>query len=178
MATLDVRDLKYVEGIEEIEKLFITKRVSMDDVTEWFKKKDYDVSPTSWYHHVRFNLKPQVALQVSKSVPDIANDVIDKYKECLEGLSRLRKVINRALDAPDLDPNILRVYVAAEKESRAYLETMHKLGQEFKESSNIHIENLNVEYSNVVNQVLQDACPKCKVKFAQTLEPLVKKKDG
>ena len=178
MATLDVRDLKYVEGIEEIETLFITKRVSMEDVTEWFKKKDYDVSPSSWYHHVRYNLKPQVALQVSKSVPDIANDVIDKYNECLSGLSRLRTVINRALDAPDLDPNVLRVYVAAEKESRAYLETMHKLSSEYKENSHVHIENLNIEYSNVVNQVLQDACPKCKIKFAKTLAPLVKKKDG
>ena len=171
-----MRNFSVIEGIEELETKYLKKEISADDVIEALKGQEIPVTKEGWYEHIKYKVKPQIAVELHETHTELAQDVVDKFHECLKGMDRLKRIIDRTIDIDDLDPQILNTYIKAEDSMRKYIETLAKLQGEYKGSGVIHAKNVNIEYNNVIAQVLQDACHVCKKKFAETLEPLILKK--
>ncbi len=171
-----MRNFSVIEGIEELETKYLKKEISADQVIEALKGQEIPVTKEGWYEHIKYKVKPQIAVELHETHPELAQDVVDKFHECLKGMDRLKRIIDRTIDIDDLDPQILNTYIKAEDSMRKYIETLAKLQGEFASPTKVNIQNMTVEYNNVIGQVLQDACPLCKKKFAETLEPLILKK--
>lgn len=168
--------LSVLEGIEDLESKYLRKEISADYVVEDLKHRGTTITKEMWYHHIKYNVKPQIVQHINANIPEMAENVVDKYFECVKGMDRLKRIIDRTIDIDDMDPQILNTYIKAEDSMRKYIETIAKLQGEFTSTSKINVQNMTVEYNNVIGQVLQDACPLCKKKFAETLEPLILKK--
>jgi len=169
-----------IEGIEEYERSYLKREKTLGQVLDELAEKGHKISKSQWWNHINNYVKPKVNQYLANTnTAVISQDVIDKIGECMEGLDRLREVIEQTKTSlnSDVDPNVMKVYISAEAEFRRYIETLAKLQGEFKDVAKVQINNLNIEYNNVVGQVLQDACPNCRIKFAKTLEPLIKKQE-
>ena len=71
------------------------------------------------------------------------------------------------------DPSMIKAYVSLAGELRKTIEIIAKLQGEFSTSQHVHVNTLSVEYNTVVEQIMQDACSQCKIKFTKTLAPLL-----
>jgi len=163
------------EGIEDYENDYINKRATVDEIVDSLKEDNVEVSKTKFYNHIQHHLKTEAGLIYSANADILAAQVVDKVKELIENVEKMRdkmEAIEHSINA-ESDPSMIKAYVSLAGELRKTVEILAKLQGEFSTSQHVHVNNLNVEYNNVIAQVMQDACPQCKVKFAKTLEPLI-----
>ncbi len=164
------------EDIEDYEQDYVHKRSTVDEIVTNLKQEGVDVSKTKFYNHVQHHLKTEAALVYSKNAEILAAEFVDKQKELIDNMEKMRdkmEAIEHVINS-EADPSMIKAYVSLAGELRKTVEILAKLQGEFTSSQHVHVNTLNVEYNNVVAQILQDACPQCKVKFAKTLEPLLK----
>ena len=165
------------ENIEEYEQDYVNRRRTVNEIIQGLRDENVEVTKYGFYNHIRSHLKPEVALIFSQNAPLLAKEVVDNIGELIEEIERMKGKIE-GLEASinaEAQPSMIKAYTGMVSEFRRMLETLAKIQGDFKGSAHIHVQNMHVEYSNVIAQVLQDACPNCRVKFAKTLEPLVTK---
>lgn len=164
------------EEIEDYEQDYIHKRSTVAEIVESLKVDGVDVSRTKFYNHIQHHLKTEAALIYSKNAEVLSAEFVDKQKELIDNMEKMRdkmEAIEHVINS-ESDPSMIKAYVSLASELRKTIEVIAKLQGEFSSSQHVHVNTMNVEYNNVVAQILQDACPQCKVKFAKTLEPILK----
>ena len=165
------------ENIEEYEQDYVNRRRTVNEIIQGLRDENVEVTKYGFYNHIRSHLKPEVALIFSQNAPLLAKEVVDNIGELIEEIERMKGKIE-GLEASinaEAQPSMIKAYTGMVSEFRRLVEGLVKLRGDFKTSSHIHVKNLNVEYNNVIGQVMQDACPSCKAKLAKTLEPLILK---
>jgi len=170
-------DLCLFKDIEDYEMDYVKKRRTVPEIIKLLQQEHVNCTRTTFYNHIRNHLKQEIGLVYSKNAEVLAAEIVDKQGELIENIDLMRskmEAIEHAINS-ESDPSQIKAYTGLAAELRKSIELLIKLQGEFKSSNHLHINTLNVEYNNVVGQVLQDACPECKVKFAKTLEPLLTK---
>jgi len=163
------------ENIEEYEDDYIHKRQTVGEIVDTLKEAGVDVSKTKFYNHIQHHLKTEAALIYSKNAELLASEVVDKVEELIQNIDNMRdkmEAIEHSINS-EADPSMIKAYVSLAGELRKTVEILAKLQGEFNTSQHVHVNNLNIEYNTVVEQILQDACPQCKIKFTKTLAPLL-----
>jgi CO dehydrogenase/acetyl-CoA synthase gamma subunit (corrinoid Fe-S protein) len=157
------------EGIEEYETKYLDRELTASQCIERLQTKAY-----TWRNHINNHVKPQVALQLANRT-ELVDHVVDKVGETIRGLDDVKEVLSSMkqsiLNSPD--PQFLKTYLQALAELRHYVEALQKLQGDFQDTNKVNIQNMHVEYNNLVGHIMQDSCPKCKTKFAQTLKPVL-----
>jgi len=163
------------DEIEDYENDYINKKQTVEEIVATLKVLNVDVSRTKFYNHIQHHLKTEAAVIYSKNAELLASQVVDKMKELIENIEKMRDKMQAIEDSisSESDPSMIKAYVSLAGELRKTVEIIAKLQGDFSTSQHVHVQNLNVEYNTVVEQILQDACPQCKVKFTKTLAPLL-----
>jgi len=163
-----------MDDITGIEIDYLEKRKTSSQCIELLDCKLY-----SWRNHINNHVKPQVAIQLADR-SEITDHIVDKVGEVIGGLDDLKEVMKilkqQILANPD--PIMLKTYLSALAELRHYTETLQKLQNEFKDNGNINVQNMHVEYNQLVGTIMQDSCPLCKSKFAVSLKDVIRKIDN
>ena len=159
------------EDITAIEMGYLDKELTAVQCIERLNTKPY-----TWRKHIQNHVKPQVAIQlVNRS--EITDHIADKIGHVISGLDDLTELLatlkQQVLTSSDV--NLLKVYLATLAEVRHHTETLQKLQGDFKETGKINVQNMHVEYNNLVGHIMQDSCPMCKAKFAVSLKDVIKK---
>lgn len=172
-------ELCLYKNMEKYELDYIHKRQSVIDIIDQLSKElDMRITKYKFYNHMKMHLNPEVAQIFSTAAPKLADEVIDKTGELIDLVDTIKGKVegfDHAINA-STDPSTIRAYTGLVSELRHLIEALAKIQGEYKGSGVIHAKNVNIEYNNVIAQVLQDACHVCKAKFAKTLEPLILKK--
>lgn len=173
-------ELCLYDDIEQYEQDYIHKRKTVTEIVEDLNSQSIECTRYKFYNHIKFHLKPEVAIAFSGNAEILSKEIIDKVGELIEAIDRMKdkiKSLEHSINA-DADPSMIKAYTGLEAEFRRLIETLAKITGDMKQSQHVHIANMNVEYKAVVDQVMQDACPMCKAKFVKTLQPLILKQDG
>ena len=175
-------ELCLFEGIEAYETDYLDKKRTVKELVASLKIENVDCTVYKFYNHIRSHLKPEVALLFSQNSELLATELIDKRGELIGALGLVGEKIealNMSITS-EAHPSLIKAWTGLITEARHTVEALQNIETIGKGSSqHVHINNLNVEYKNVVAQVLQDACQNCKKKFANTLAPLISKvEDG
>jgi len=175
-------ELCLYDDIEAYETDYLEKRRTVKELIASLKQENIECNTYKFYNHIRSHLKPEIAQLYSRNAPALANELIDKRGELIDNIDKVRQKIE-ALDmsiTSEAHPSLIKAWTGLLAELRHSVEVLSSIEGIGKSSSqHVHIANLNVEYKNVVAQVLQDACVNCKKKFANTLAPLIfKQEDG
>ena len=156
----------------ELEKGYSARQITVRDILE--KKTDW--SSSQWYNHVKNHLKPEVITALATTAEVLSTQIIDKGHDTIAQLDRLNKVVVKAQNmlggAPD--PGALKAYATIESEIRKSIELLGKIQGDFKEAAIVKAKNVTIEYNNVIGTVIQEACPACKIKFAEKLPKILK----
>ena len=156
-----------------LELSYSQKQITAKDIEE-----EHGWSQAKWYLHVKYHLKPAVIQTLSTSSEILAQQIIDKVHATIQQLDRLNKAIAKAEKmlggAPD--PSMIKAYVSLEAQLTRTMEFLAKLQGDFKDAAVIKANNVTVEYNNVIGTVIQEACPACKLKFAEKLPTILKVK--
>jgi len=152
-----------------LEKEYIEKRISTQDVID-----SLGITKYAWYRHIKYHLKPGVAQAISDNSDVLANQIIDKTGELIEGLDRLKGKVEQiqVTITGDADPSKIKAYTALEAELRNTLLALAKIQGDFKDSAYIQVNNVTIELQKIGEIVMANACSKCKPVFAQKLEDL------
>lgn len=170
-------ELCLYEEIATYERAYINKEKHVQDIIQELKFNGLDVTNYKWYKHIRAHVRPEVGIILAENAPVLANEAVDKIGECIEAIGKVKEQIEKvevSLNS-DADPSLIRAYTALHAEARHWLEILAKLQGEFKDVAAIKVNNLNIEYNNVVGTIMQEACPVCKAKFAEKLAPQILK---
>lgn len=170
-------ELCLYDKMEEYEKDFSNKRATVAEIVESLKQDNIPCTIYKFYNHMRNHLSPEVAMIFSKHAQELTNVLVDKIAETVKNFERVNEkleVFHSALTA-ESEPAQIKAYTGLLAEARKIVESLAKLQGEVQGSSHIHVNNLNLEYHSVVEQILQDVCQTCKVKLSKTLEPLIAK---
>src|SRR3990172_3832263 len=170
-------ELCLFEHIEEYEQDYVNRRRTVNEIIAALRDDNVEATKYLFYNHMRTHVKPEVALVFSKNAELLAKEIVDDTGEFIEEIERMKgkiEAIENSINA-EAHPSLIKAYTGMVSEFRRLVEGLVKLRGDFKTSSHIHVKNLNVEYNNVIGQVMQDACPSCKAKLAKTLEPLILK---
>jgi len=170
------------EGMEDYENDYLDKKRTVKELVDSLKLDNVECTVYKFYNHIRNHLQPEVAILFSKNSELLATELVDKRGELIDALGRVGTKIE-ALDSSissEAHPSLIKAWTGLLAEARHTIEALQSIETIGKGSSqHVHINNLNVEYKNVVAQVLQDACVNCKKKFVNTLAPLIATvKDG
>jgi len=173
-------ELCLYDDVEQYERDYIHKRKTVTEIVEDLNAQGVECNRYRFYNHIKHHLKPEIAIMFSGNADMLSKEIIDKVGELIEAIDRMKgkiQSLEHSINA-DADPSMIKAYTGLESEFRRLIETLAKISGDMKQSQTVNVANLNVEYNAVVDQVMQDACPVCKAKFAKTLEPLILKKDG
>ena len=163
------------EDIEKYEHDYINKRATVAEIVDELKAEKVDCNRYKFYNHIRNHLKPEVAMILSKNSDLLANELVDKVGEIIMMFDQVKvkiEELDKGISA-DSQPAMIKAYTGLVSEGRRLVEALASIQGELKGSTRIHINNLNVEYDAMREQVLQDVCQNCRVKLAKTLAPLI-----
>jgi hypothetical protein len=165
------------DGIEEYETKYLDGKMQKQQVLAELRGKGVDVNNYRWYAHIRDHVQPAVSMTAMEIAPDLAQDMIDMVGDVGGIIDRLKKKAQQmGEDMEDVtDVNTIKAWVSLEVALGQALERAGRITGDLKGVTNVKQQNIKVEFNNFAGQVLQDACPTCKAKFAETLEPIIKK---
>lgn len=141
------------EEIEEVDRLFMTGQLSGKDAAERL-----GVSPAYYSIHIHRDVQRVVKEEVASSpiVQDAVRSTIDKVGELSEIFGALVTRAQHLLRQP-LDAKAEFRIKAIASEARAYGEFLMKVEGELKDSPLIVINNLNYQFKQVVELVMEEA---------------------
>jgi hypothetical protein len=156
--------------LTDLETRYLQREITTAYVVEQLGCKLY-----TWRTHINNHVRPAVALQLSQRT-EVTDNIVDKIGEVVSGLDDLKEVITmlKKTILSNPDPIMLKTYLQALAELRHYTETLQKLQGEFKDTGKINVQNMHVEYNQLVGKIMQDSCPKCKGVFAESLKDIIK----
>lgn len=158
----------------ELELKFVNKKITGQEVIDVLNEKgnNLGINRNTWYTHVKFHLKPDVAAVLSDNAHAIANLVVDKTEiliKTLDTVEEKARTIAATIDA-NSDPNQIKAYIALSAELRHTITDLAKLQGEFSEVTLNQTNNYQVQVINLTEMIMADACPVCKAKFIKKLE--------
>ena len=162
------------DDITQYEMGYLDRTMTSTQVIEVLGCKLY-----AWRTHINNHVRPQVAIQLSERT-ELTDHIVDKIGEVVQGLDDLKDVISmmKKTILQNPDPIMLKTYLQALAELRHYTETLQKLQGEFRDTGKINVQNMHVEYNNLVGQIMQKSCHKCKGVFAEALKDVIKVVDN
>lgn len=173
-------DLCLYDQIEDYENDFIHKRRTVAEIVDALRDENIDTTKKRFYDHIRYHLKPEVALVYSKNAPELAKEIVDNVGELIDEIERMKNKIIALENSinSDAQPAMIKAYTGMISEFRRLIESLAKIQGELKGATTTYVQNMNVEYDNIKAVVMQDTCSQCKAKLAKVLEPLVTKTDS
>jgi len=164
-------DVCLIEGIEDYERDYLSKKKTKTQIIEELHIDNY-----KWYKHINNHVKPGILALVGETNPELAKDYIHTMDDLLQFLE-LEKTkaleITQQISASS-DPRMINAWVSVNAEIRKTIETIAKVGGELKTHSDVTHNTVNIEYSKVVEHVLQETCMMCKAKLAKSLPDIIK----
>lgn len=164
-------DLCKSEQIEEIELEYLSENITGKEACELL-----DCSMYQFKNHIEKHLKRDIAGQLSSNAPVLAKRIFDKTNELIESCDRILKTI----DEVQLEwrnkkkPEWVSAFVKLETALSGNIEKLQKIQGEFRESSTVRIENLNMQVNNMTQELIEGMCPKCKQELAPKILKIVK----
>ncbi len=170
-------ELCVFDGIEEYERAYLDGKMQKQMVIKELIEKGLDVNNYRWYNHIRSHVQPAVIQTAIELAPALAQDMVDMVGDVAGIIDRLKtKAESMAKDTQNSnDPHTIKAWVALEVALGQAVERMHRVSGDLKGVTNVKQQNIKIEFNNFAGQVMQDACPTCKAKFAETLQPFLKK---
>ncbi len=159
--------------VRQLEQDYADHKIIASDIV-----KDLDISVSTWYTHIKYHLTPQICQALSTNADVLALQIIDKQCELIEMLDVLGAEITKVQTEGDHnileDDKRMKALTGLLSEKRKIIEVMAKMQGEYKDSTTIRANNINIEYNNLMGMVMQDACPMCKQKFATKIPNVIK----
>lgn len=170
-------ELCVFDGIKEYETAYLDGKMQKQMIIKELIGKGLDVNNYRWYNHIRSHVQPIVTQTAIEIAPALAQDMVDMVGDVAGIIDRLKgKAESMANDTKNsTDPNTIKAWVALEVALGQAVERMHRVSGDLKGVTNVKQQNITIEFNNFAGQVMQDACPTCKAKFAETLRPFLKK---
>lgn len=154
--------------VEDVDRAFMTREISGQEAA-----KRLGVSPTYYSIHIHRDVQRVVKEEVASSplVQDAVRSTIDKVGELATIFSAL---VNRAklLMREPLDAKAEFRIKAIASEARAYCEFLMKVDGELKDSPLIVINNMNMQFNQVIELVMEEATPTLKRKLSGLLKEM------
>lgn len=166
------------DGRGELEKSFMNKEKNAQQIVyELLKEHDIEMSVYRWYKHMKEHVYPAILPAAVDNMPELIGNVktmVDDVAGIIDRLKTKSEKLSDKVDA-DSDPNLIRTYVAMEVALGQAIERLGRVTGDLKGVTNVKQQNVKYEFNNFAGQLLQDLCPVCKAKAAETIEPLIKK---
>ena len=160
------------QEIEAYERAYFDKKLTVDEIV-----KELGVTNYTFYKHIRDHVKPETGMTLSKGSLILADQVIDKQGKVIKIIETLEKQIDKItliLDG-EIDVNMIKAFTLLIGENRRNIKILAELQGEFRINEPKTVtNNYNIEYTQVVDVVMQYACEKCKPIFARELRPVLK----
>ncbi len=168
-------DLCLYENISDFETAYARQLMTIKEIVQALKDKGLTATKHKWYNHIKYHLNPEVSVVLSENAPNLAQEIVDKIGECAENIEILKDQGERlSLSLQnDPDPKTVKAWTGVITELRHWVELLAKLQGEFKEVNKITAKNINIQYNDTKEIILQEACPECKLKFADKLGPKI-----
>jgi hypothetical protein len=129
-------------------------------------------------NHIERHLKRDIAGALARNAPVLAKQVFDKTNEIIESCDRTLQMIKEVQKewSDKKKPEWITAAVKLEQHLTTNVERLVKIQGEFKESSNLKVENLNIQVNNMGQELIEGMCPNCKENLApkilKTLEKI------
>jgi len=159
---------------QKYEEAYFTKTLSVDEIV-----KELGISNYTFYKHIRDHIRPEAAMTISGGALVLAEQVIDKQGLIVEILEDLRSQSRKTLTVLDgeLDINMIKAYTMLVAEQRRTIKLLAELQGEFNlQDVKSVTNNYNIEFTQVVDKIMQVACQTCRPKFAEELKPIILRK--
>lgn len=177
---LDIRtrgcELCLCENITTYEKAYADRSMTIKEIKKALEDEEQlHVTNYTWYNHIKTHLRPEVGVILAETAPVLAQEVVDKIGECVETIESLKSQADKISLSIENDPNpqVIRAWSGIVSEIRHWIELLARLQGEFKEVNKISAKNINIQYNETKEVILQEACPECKLKFAEKLAPKI-----
>ena len=138
--------------------------------------KRLGIADDKFREHYNNHVVRAVSTELIESAPMIKK-VIENRVDEIDGLIDLVKNKVESFDdsiTSDSDPAQVRAYTGLVTEMRKLIESLDKLKNDSK-IGGIKAKNVTLQFTQVIEQVMQDSCQSCKQKLSKTLIPIIKK---
>ncbi len=154
------------DNIEEIEIDYLNETLSGKECCEMLECSMY-----VFKNHIERHLKRDIAGALSRNAPVLAKQVFDKTNEVLASCDRTLDLIKEVKKEwnDKKKPEWISALVKLEQHLTLNIERLMKIQGEFKESSNLKIETLNIQVNTMSQELIEGMCPKCKKNLAPKL---------
>ena len=154
------------EDIEKIEIDFLNENITGKDACEQLKCSMY-----VFKNHIERHLKRDIAGELSNNAPVLAKQIFDKVNEVIASCDRSLEMIAEVNKEwkEKKKPEWITAAVKLEQHLTMNVERLMKIQGEFKESSNLKVETLNIQVNNMTQELIEGMCPQCKMNLAPKL---------
>lgn len=165
-------DLCLMENIKDYEEAYTKKYKTKEQIVH-----ELGITNYKWYKHMREHVVGTSLVIASEIAPDLAKQLVDVVGHSAGICDRIAEKIEEMY--PDInassDPQLINTWIKMESELGRMLERIERISGNVGATTHIENQQVNIEYTNVVGQVMQDACPLCKEKFVKSLAPYILK---
>lgn len=151
------------DEIDNIELNYLSENITGREACEIL-----DCSMYVFKNHIDRHLKKDIAGVLSTNAPVLAKQVFDKTNEVIASCDRTLTLIDEVTKEwkSQKKPEWIAALVKLEQHLTTNVERLMKIQGEFKESSNLKVETLNIQVNNMGQELIEGMCPKCKQDLA------------
>lgn len=159
------------ERISEVERDYLAENITDREAITILGCKF-----NSFKTHLEKHLKSDVAGSLAENAPLMAKQVFDKGAEILESCDRTLDMITEVRKEWDnkKKPEWVSALVKLETLLANNVTSLTKLHGEFRESSVIKVEKINIQVNNMTQELMENMCVACKTKLAPKILKIVK----
>ena len=165
-------ELCVYQDIDKYERAYLDNTMTKRQIFAELTKEFPDLNNYQWYNHMRNHVKPLVLAHANELAPELASDLVDMVGEMAGVIHRIKDKVEAYGEdiAPDTDPAKVKAWIAMESELGRMIERLGRISGDLKGVTKVQNQNITVNFNNMVEQIMQDVCPNCKVKLAKTLD--------
>jgi len=167
-------ELCLIDNIEDYEKQYFEGTKQRQEII-----KELQTSSYKWTNHVREHVQLPVTAKVTDLAPQLVQEYVDLVHESAGIIDRIREKVEEFSPKihPDADPHLIKSYIQMESELGRMLERIGRISGDIKGMTKIQNQNVTIEYNNVIEHVLQNTCPKCKINLSKSIPDVIKVAD-
>lgn len=158
------------DKIEQVELDYLSENITGKEACEILQCSMYQFK-----NHIEKHLKRDIAGQLSSNAPVLAKKIFDKTNELIESCDRILATIGEVQNEwrNKKKPEWVSAFVKLETVLSGNIEKLQKIQGEFRESSTVRIENLNMQVNNMTQELIEGMCPRCKQELAPKILKIV-----
>lgn len=159
------------ENIDQIERDYLTDKITSREACTLLNCR-FNTFKT----HIEKHLKKDVAGILSINAPILAKQVFDKASELIESCDRVLSMIDEVQEEwkAKKKPEWVSAIVKLETVLSGNIERLTKIQGEFRESSVMKVEQLNIQVNNMTQELIEGMCSPCKERLAPKMLKIVK----